>query len=104
MRETSSTEFVEWCAIMDFLDNELTIDRAYLTQLTTEVRRSFVAKPQDVDPKMFILKMVPKAPEPTPEEEREKRKKQALLNKNVWSGVVLNSKVRRAPKLGETSK
>lgn len=79
--KTTSSEFVDWIFYLDWLDTDgFRKDDFYMAQIASEIRRSFVAKPEKVKLHDFLLKFKePDAPVQLSPEQRMKRSKSAWL-------------------------
>ena len=81
--KTTSSEFVDWMWYLDWLDTDgFHREDYYLAQIASEIRRSFIAKPEKVRLTDFLLKFQEKKPEPVLMPEQRMKK-----SKSAWLGL-----------------
>lgn len=88
--ETTSTEYLDWQAHLDWLETQVTKDQHYFAQICTEIRRTIAKNPADPEIYDFILKFVreKKLEEMTEEEVEEAKKASAEQSKAAWMAAV----------------
>jgi hypothetical protein len=94
-RETTSTEFHDWCSYLSMVSDEeltTTADQYYLAQIASEIRKLLHAQPNirgkvnGPEMKHFILRVSNRRPQVAETEEALKRR--VAMSKAGWLGAV----------------
>lgn len=87
MRETTSSEFVEWQEYFGAEEKDVRKEHYYLAQIAAEVRRGISKRPKSIKLEQFLLKFERKKQESLLLTKKEKQKR-AERSKSVWLAYV----------------